>query len=54
LKTQPGSATNEFVKQMRLFAHQLEEAAVYADTQAKNAAREIPPDMIQQLQSAPQ
>lgn len=54
LKTKPGPVTNEFVKQMRLFAHQLEEAAVYADTQAKNAAREIPPDMIQQLQSAPQ
>ncbi len=54
LKTQPGPATTEFAKQMRLFAHQLEEAADYADTQAKNAAREIPPDMIQQLQSAPQ
>lgn len=52
LKTKPGPATNEFVKQMRFFAHQLEEAADYADTQAKQAAQEIPPDVIQQLHSA--
>lgn len=52
LKTKPGPATNEFVKQMRLFARQLEEAADYADTQAEKAAREIPPDVIQQLHSA--
>lgn len=52
LKKAPGSATNAFVQQMRLFAHQLQEAAEYADVQAKEAEREIPPDMIQQLQSA--
>lgn len=53
LKTKPGPATNEFVKQMRLFAHQLEEAADYADMQAKKAAEEVSPDMIQQLPSSP-
>ncbi|MDF0675804.1 MAG: hypothetical protein P0120_15945 [Nitrospira sp.] len=53
LRTKPGPATTEFVKQMRLFAHQLEEAADYADTQAKKAAREIPSDMTQQLHSTP-
>lgn len=49
LKKEPGPATDEFVKQMRLLAHQLEEAADYADGQAKKAAREIPSEMIEQL-----
>jgi len=52
LKNTPGPTTNEFVKRMRLLAHQLQEAAEYADAQAKEAEREIPPDMIQQLHSA--
>lgn len=52
LKKKPGSATSEFVKQMRLLAHQLHEAAEYADTQAKEAERAIPPDVIQRLHSA--
>ena len=52
LKKKPGPATNEFVRQMRQFAHQLHQAATYADVQAKEAEREIPPDMIQQFHSA--
>ncbi len=52
LKKKPGSATNEFVKQMRQFAHQLHQAATYADVQAKEAEREIPPNMTQQFYSA--
>lgn len=49
---QPGPQTDEFVKQMRLFAHRLQEAAEYARGQAQEAEREIPPDMIKELQSA--
>lgn len=52
LKNTPGPAISEFVKRMRLLAHQLQEAAEYADTQAKEAEREIPPAIIQQLHSA--
>src|SRR5689334_16635742 len=52
LKKRPGPATSEFVKQMRLFTHQLHEAAEYADAQAKEAERAIPPDVIQQFHSA--
>jgi molecular chaperone DnaK (HSP70) len=52
LKNAPGPAMNEFVKRMRLLAHQLQEAAEYADAQAKEAEREILPAMIQQLHSA--
>ncbi|WHZ27368.1 MAG: hypothetical protein OJF51_002165 [Nitrospira sp.] len=52
LKKKPGPATNEFVKQMRQLTRQLHQAATYADTQAKEAEREIPPDMIQQFHSA--
>lgn len=51
LKKKPGLATNDFVKQMRQLAHQLHQAATYADAQAKEAEREIQPDMIQQLHS---
>ena len=51
LKTKPGPATSAFVKQMRQFAHQLHQAATYADVQAKEAEREIPPDLIQQFHS---
>jgi hypothetical protein len=51
-KQQPGPETDEFVKQMRLFAHRLEETAEYARIQAQEAEREIPPDMIMELQSA--
>lgn len=52
LKKKPGPATNEFVKQLRQFTRQLHQAATYADVQAKEAEREIPPDMIQQFHSA--
>ncbi len=52
LRTQHGSTTNEFVKQMRLLARQLRQAAEYADAQAKEAERQIPPDTIQRLHSA--
>lgn len=52
LRKQSGLATDAFVTQMRLFAHRLHEAAEYADTQAKEAELEIPPDVIQRLQSA--
>jgi len=52
LKKKPGPATNEFVKQMRQLTRQLHQAATYADTQAKEAEREIPPDMTQQFHSA--
>jgi len=52
LKNTPGPAMNEFVKRMRLLAHQLQEAAEYADEQAKEAEQEILPAMIQQLHSA--
>lgn len=44
LKKKPGPATNEFVKQMRQLTRQLHQAATYADAQAKEAEREIPPD----------
>ena len=47
LKKQPGPTTDEFVKQMRLFAHRLQEAAEYADAQAREAKREVSGDMIQ-------
>lgn len=49
LRKKPGPATNEFVRQMRVFAHQLHETAAFADAQAKEAEQEIPPDMITQL-----
>jgi hypothetical protein len=52
LKNRPGPATNEFVKQMQRLAHQLHQAATYADAQAKQAERGIPPDMLQQFHSA--
>ncbi|MDC8448021.1 MAG: hypothetical protein LV473_06665 [Nitrospira sp.] len=52
VKHQPGPEIDEFVKQMRLFAHRLQEAADYARVQAQEAEREIPPDMIKELQSA--
>ncbi|HEX5545029.1 MAG TPA: hypothetical protein VFX10_05980 [Nitrospira sp.] len=52
LKKKPGPATNEFVKQMRQLAHQLHQAATYADAQAKEAEREVSPDMIRQFHSA--
>jgi hypothetical protein len=52
LKKKPGTTTNEFVKQMRQLARQLHQAAIYADSQAKEAEREIPPDMIRQFRSA--
>ena len=52
LKKTPGPATSEFVKQMRLLAHQLQEAAEYADAQAKEAERAIPPEVIRRLHSA--
>ncbi len=52
LKKYPGPSTNEFVQHMRLFAHQLQEAADYADGQAKEAEQEVPPEIIQQLPSA--
>ena len=52
LKTKPGPATHEFIKQMRQLAHQLHQAATYADAQAKEAEREVPPDMLQRLHSA--
>ena len=52
LKKNPGPATTAFVKQMQLLTHQLQEAAEYADAQAKEAEQEIPPDMMQRLQSA--
>ena len=51
LKKQPGPATDEFVNQMRLFAHRLHEVAEYADAQALEAEKEIPPGMIKQLYS---
>ncbi|QPD02997.1 MAG: hypothetical protein Nkreftii_000771 [Candidatus Nitrospira kreftii] len=52
VKKQPGPETDEFVKQMRIFAHRLEKAAEYARVQAQEAEREIPPEMIMELQSA--
>lgn len=52
LKKKPGPATNEFVKQMRQLTRRLHQAATYADAQAKEAEREILPDMIQQFHSA--
>lgn len=52
LKKKPGPTTNEFVKQMRLLAHQLRQAATYADARAKEAEGEILPDMIKQFHSA--
>ena len=52
LRKKPGSTTHEFVKQMQQLAHQLHQAATYADAQAKEAEREIPPDMLQQFHSA--
>ena len=52
LKKKPGPATDEFVKQMRRLARQLHQAATYADSQAKEAESEIPPDMIRQFRSA--
>jgi hypothetical protein len=52
LKNKPGPATTEFVKQMRLLAHRLHEAADYADVQAHEAERDVPPDLIRQFQSA--
>ncbi len=52
LQNKPGPATNEFVKQMRQLTRRLHQAATYADVQAKEAEREIPPDMIQQFHSA--
>ena len=52
LKKTPGPATKEFVKRMQLLVHQLQEAAEYADAQAKEPEREVPPDVIQQLHSA--
>ncbi len=51
-KTKPGPTTHEFVEQMQALAHQLHQAAAYADVQAEQAEREIPPDMLQQLHSA--
>lgn len=51
LKKKPGPATDEFVKQMRQLTRRLHQAATYADVQAKEAEREIPPDMIQQFHS---
>lgn len=52
LRRKPGPAMDEFVKQMRLFAHRLREAAEYAGAQAQEAEHEIPHDMIKQLYSA--
>jgi len=52
LKKKPGLATNEFVKQMRKLAHQLHQAATYADVQAKEAEQEVPSDAILQFHSA--
>jgi len=51
LRRKPGPATDEFVKQMRLFAHRLQEAAEYAGAQAQEAEHEIPHDMIKQRYS---
>lgn len=51
MKKDPGPATDEFVKQMRLFARRLYEAAEYADTQAHEAEQEIPPDTNRQQYS---
>jgi len=51
LKNTPGPVANEFVKQMRLLVHQLQEAAEYANVQVKEAEWEIPSDMIQQFHS---
>lgn len=50
-KKQPGQTTDEFVKQMRLFAHRLQEAAEYADAQAQEAKQEISRDMIKHSSS---
>lgn len=52
LKNKPGPTTDEFVKQMRQLAHQLHQAAAYADVQAKEAEREMPPKMIHPFHSA--
>lgn len=52
LKKKPGPATNEFVRRMHLLVHQLHQAADYAQVQAQEAEREIPPDILQELQSA--
>lgn len=48
----PGPAASKLVKHIRLLVHQLYQAADYADTQAKEAEREIPLDMLEQLHSA--
>jgi hypothetical protein len=52
LRKTSGPTTHKFVKHMRQLAHQLHQAATYADVQAKEAEREIPPDMLQQFPSA--
>ncbi|MFO0698159.1 MAG: hypothetical protein U0236_02935 [Nitrospira sp.] len=52
LKKKPGPATDTFVTQMRLLAHQLHEAAEYADVRANEAEQEIPPNMIKRIRSA--
>lgn len=51
LKRKPGPATDEFVTQVRFFAHRLLEAAGYAGAQAQQAEHEIPHDMIKQRYS---
>lgn len=51
LNKYPGPGMNQFVQHMQRLAHQLQEAADYANTQAHDAEREIPPDMLAQLQS---
>lgn len=48
----PGPEMGQFVQHMRLLAHQLQGAAEYANAQAQEALREIPPDILQQLHSA--
>lgn len=52
LKKKPGLATNEFVRRMHLLVHQLHQAADYAQVQAQEAERDIPPDILHELQSA--
>lgn len=51
-KKYPGPEMDQFVQHMRLLTHQLQEAAEYANAQAQEAEREIPPDVLQQLHSA--
>ena len=51
-KKYPGPEMDQFVQHMRLLAHQLQGAAEYANAQAQEALREIPPDMLRQLHSA--